>query len=75
MNAEGDAFLVEVKAALGNAGIQVDDAELMRLLGQAVATGLDPERTPIFHISEDELVLIGERISSTLRAAGLTALH
>jgi hypothetical protein len=72
MNAEAQNLLDDVKVALADAGVQeVDDAEIMRVLGKAVANELPSEATPLWHISEDDLVLLGERISSALRAAGL----
>ena len=43
----------------------------MRAVGHAVLMGLPPEHTAVCHMGEDELVVLGERLSAALRQAGL----
>lgn len=68
----GEAFLDDVKAAIAEAGFPApNDADLMRAVKDAVNEKLGPAHTAIFHMSEDEMLLLHSRISSALRLAGL----
>lgn len=67
-----DEFLDDMKSKIAEAGFPVpSDADLMRVVKDAVNAKLDPEHTAIFHMSEDEMLLLGSRIASALRLAGL----
>ena len=69
---EAQNLLIDVKAALADAGMPApDDTEIIRALGKAVVQGLPSDHTAIWHIGEDELVRIGDGLASVLRFAGM----
>ena len=66
MNEAGQDLVEGVKAAAAEAGMTLTDTEVYRTLGEAVLGC-----TALWHLDEDELVQIGDGLSSVLRAAGL----
>jgi hypothetical protein len=62
-----DAVVAQVKEAIGG---DIDEVQVLARVKDAFAA--HPERLPIFHMSEDEIIALGERLSFALRMAGLS---